>query len=140
MKIGTVTARGTSPKGKPTIHVDGQLYYAGGTPLAGLTVGDKIEFDCSSFGERGDLWGINKGWKLLEGAHKYPPPQQPSTPAASHERPSAAVEHAKAMSEAELRFISNCVGSAITAKTLTDPELISKWVAAAKNALREQNE
>jgi hypothetical protein len=140
-KVGIVTDRGTSAKGKPTIHIDNQLYYAGRTDLAGLTVGDKISFDSTAFGDRGDLWSINPGWKLLEGASKYPPSIQPVNvvfPPAAPARPNAPPE--RAPNEAELRFISNCVGSAISAGTIKEPEQIEKWTSAARNALREQME
>lgn len=141
-KVGLVTDRGTSQKGKATIHIDSgsgpQLYYAGNTDLGTLRKGDRIEFDSSSFAD-GKLWGINKGWKLVSGEQKYPPSVPQASPTiAAPERPTAAVERSQAMSEAELRFISNCVGSAITAKTITEPEQIEKWCSAARNALREQ--
>jgi hypothetical protein len=135
-KVGIVTDRGTSQKGKATIHIDNQLYYAGNTDLGTLTVGDQVEFDASSFAD-GKLWGINKGWKLVKGVNKYAPSvPQPQGPIAAPARPHAAPE--RAPNEAELRFISNCVGSAISAGTIKEPEQIEKWTSAARNALREQ--
>ena len=41
------------------------------------------------------------------------------------------------LSEPELRFVSNVVGSAITAKTLLDPTEIGVWAKAAAAAVRE---
>ena len=41
------------------------------------------------------------------------------------------------MDEAGLRFVSNCVGQAIAAGTLKEPEDIEKWFAAARNACLE---
>ena len=41
------------------------------------------------------------------------------------------------LSEPELRFVSNVVGSAITAKTLTDPMEVSVWAKAAAAAVKE---
>ena len=41
------------------------------------------------------------------------------------------------LTEPELRFVSNVVGSAITAKTLTDPLEVSVWAKAAAAAVKE---
>lgn len=138
-KVGTVTARGTSQKGKPTIHLDGQLYYAGGTPLEGLSVGDKIEYDCTSFGDQGNLWSINKGWKLLEGATrptaeapKYPPSVPQIIPRTAPEGSAALL----AVTDVERPCISNWGAELIRAGVVTDPASLGIWVQAALHALR----
>ena len=41
------------------------------------------------------------------------------------------------LTEAEIRFISNVVGQAIVAKTITDPLVISQWAKAARQVLKE---
>lgn len=41
------------------------------------------------------------------------------------------------LTEPELRFISNVVGTAIESKTITSPEEISLWAKAARATLRE---
>ena len=132
---GTVTKRGVSKNGKPTLHVDGKLYFAGKCDVSELSVGDKISFEAHAFSDDGQLWTIDKWGKLPQengsmrvsgGAapdtfHPYAPPVGGS------------------LDEPTLRFISNCVGSAISAKTLTEPEDIEKWVSAARNAIRGQS-
>lgn len=41
------------------------------------------------------------------------------------------------LTEAEMRFVSNVVGQAILAKTITDPLVISQWAKAARATLKE---
>lgn len=45
-------------------------------------------------------------------------------------------EHA-GLTEAEMRFISNVVGQALVAKTITEPTEVSVWAKAARATLRE---
>src|ERR1700739_1849385 len=49
MPEGIVLAKGNSRSGKPTITVDGQLYYGGkNTDISSVGVGDKISFESNS--------------------------------------------------------------------------------------------
>lgn len=41
------------------------------------------------------------------------------------------------LTEAEMRFVSNCVGQAILAKTITDPLQIAQWAKGARQVLKE---
>lgn len=41
------------------------------------------------------------------------------------------------LGEPELRFISNVVGQAILAKTISDPDQVSLWAKAARATLKE---
>lgn len=135
IKEGTVQKRGQSKSGKPTITIDGQLYYAGKTDLAGLMAGDRIQYSATEFGERGGLWGLDKGWKVLQTAS--PPSQMPGNSAAP--APSPAATHAKMGSpviDAERPAISNWVANAITAGLIKTPGDIAQWVQSAKEALR----
>jgi hypothetical protein len=121
-KEGTVTAMGVSKNGKPTVTVDGKLYYSGRCTLTDVKVGDRISFEASSFGTRGDLWGLDS-WGKVSGAVGS------TAPPASHPR---------ASDDAEMRFISNCVGQAIAAGTIEKPDEIDAWFQAARDALKNE--
>jgi hypothetical protein len=125
---GLVTNRGVSPKGKPTVHIDGKLYYCGKTDMGSVSIGDRIEFEASAFGERGNLWGINR-WKLLQGASKYPNANQQITridaPAPSN-----------GLSEGERAAVSNWVAHAIAAGLIKDPADLGRWANASRHAIR----
>jgi hypothetical protein len=140
-KVGIVTDRGTSQKGKATIHIDNQLYYAGNTDLGTLTVGDQVEFDASSFAD-GKLWGINKGWKLVKGVNKYAPSSTPvQTPIAAPALPAPATG-LFSVGDAERPCVSNW-GAVLLAEKLADgtprikdPADLGIWVQAILHALR----
>ncbi len=150
---GTVTARGQSKTGKPTITIDGKLYYAGRTDLAGLVSGDRLEFTATAFGDRGNLYGIDKGWKLVQGAQRYPqqPPQSngiasPSAPLRPDQvwpAPSVGVPVNRLgapVQDSERPAISNWIAAAIAAGKIESCVDILPWVRAAKQALREDDE
>ena len=131
---GTVTKRGVSKNGKPTLHVDGKLYFAGKCDVSELSVGDKISFEAHAFSDDGQLWTIDKWGKLpRENGEMRVPGGMAQHPSHPYPMPAGSLD------EPTLRFISNCVGSAISAKTLTEPEDIEKWVSAARNAIRGQS-
>ena len=150
MAEGIVMARGQSKNGKPTITLDqgdgkASLYYAGNTDLAGLAVGDKIQFTCTSFAN-GKLWGIDKGWKLLYGASKYPPlssatpSHTPSaTGVAAPDRSPLAAPQA-GLTEGERLTVSNWVAQAISAGLVKDKVELIAWAVAAKAAIRKAAE
>jgi hypothetical protein len=136
---GIVMNIGKSRSGKPTVTIDTQIYSASSVDLSGLSIGDKVEFDSASSVYNGaTVWFLN-GYKVLQSAYK--------------EGPSASVKPAghppvhdngfgeyKGITDAERPFISNCVAHAIAAGVIEEPEQIEKWVSAAKNALRSQDE
>jgi hypothetical protein len=130
---GTITARGISKNGKPTVHIDGKLYYPGKTNMASVQIGDHIEFDASAFGDRGNMWGIN-GWKLLEGVSKYPPSIPPLVPISA---PMPSQTASEGIRDAERPCISNWGAELIRAGVIKDPADLGIWVNAAKLALRQ---
>ena len=131
---GTVTKFSQTKNGKPTIYIDDKMYFVGRCDVSGLNVGDRIDFDGHAFSDDGKLWGLDKWGKLPKenGEMRVPGGMAPHP---SHPYPMPA----GSLDEPTLRFISNCVGSAISAKTLTEPEDIEKWVSAARNAIRGQS-
>lgn len=131
--VGTVQEFGNSRNGKPFVIVDGQKYYLGKTDMSLVQVGDRISFESKSFGERGDLWGINKFAKLpptSNGVHAVPaqPPVQTQTPPAAR-TPSG-------MSEGERLCVSNWVGQLCSAGTIKSPDELDIWVKASLAAIR----
>jgi hypothetical protein len=148
MPEGTILARGSSKNGKPTITIDqgddkASLYYAGNTDLAGLQAGDRIQFTCTSFAN-GKLWGIDKGWKLLSAASKYPPlstaipsQTQVSTPTVPQGTGMIAAPAASyGIQDAERPCVSNWGAELIKAGLIKDPADLGIWVTAIKNVLR----
>jgi hypothetical protein len=114
---GIVNEVGVTQKGSPKLKVNGEWYYAGKCDVSSVKVGDSISMEVKSFGEAGNLWGIQKWAKL------------PTAPQAFLAKPSAV------SGDAEQRFISNCVGQAITAGLIKTPAQITAWVLGAKRAL-----
>lgn len=129
---GTVTGKGLNKNQKMTVGIDGKIYYPGRLDTSDLKVGDRISFNAVSFGEKGNMWGL-QSWKLLEGANKYPPSTQPQTPIAA---PSPSQAVSGGIMDAERPCISNWGAELIKAGLIKDPADLGIWVTAAKNALR----
>lgn len=122
MTIGTVNEFGRSQKGSAKVKIDGAWYFVGKCNTDGMEVGDRIEFESNVFGDRGNLHGLQT-WKLVGPA------------------PAKANGNAGAVSDdAEMRFCSNVVGSAIEAGLIKVPADIAKWFWGAKNAMSATDE
>lgn len=133
-KEGTVNELGVSKNGKAKIKIDGKWYFAGRCKIDGVSPGERLQFEASAFGEKGDLWGLDNWAKL-------PPPVgiqiDPGTPVPKITGNTISPVYT-GFDEAQMRFISNCVGQAIAAGTIKQPEDIEKWFAAARSALKSQ--
>lgn len=116
MAVGTVNEFCQSRNGKPQVKIDGKYYFVGKCNIEALSVGDKIEFEFNKFGNQGTLYGLQT-WKPVRAANGSP----------------AHTDNAVS-DDATMRFISNVVGSAIVAKTITEPGQIRAWYRAAKAA------
>lgn len=137
MPQGTVQAIGTSRSNKPIVTIDGQVYSASKVNLAGMMVGDVIEFDSNSSVYNGaTVWFLNS-WKAT-GVHNSPPTHTHRVQANAAPTPSPSPQGG--LSEAERIFSYGVVTEAIKAGLVKEPEGIEKWVCAAKNALRNQNQ
>lgn len=121
MAIGTVNEFCQSRSGKPQVKIDGAYYFVGKCNIDGMSVGDKIEFESNLFGDRMTLKGLQT-WKRAQGA----------APAAANGNGARVINAVS--DDATMRFISNVVGSAITAGTIKDPKDIAPWYRAAKAA------
>jgi hypothetical protein len=121
---GVVNERGASKKGTPKLKIDGTWYVASRMNLDGIEAGSRVDFEPSSFpGQDGNpVKCINSIKPLGAPANGYGPSPNKVNPAVSD--------------DAEMRFISNCVGQAIAAGTIKEPSQISRWFAAAKAALK----
>lgn len=102
------------------VKIGGQFYGANFDSNLDSAVGKVIDFTY----EDGEFGKWVKSWGYVGSGSSSPPPVP--TPEAT-----------STLNEAELRFISNVVGSAIDAKTLTDPLAISVWAKAARQTLKE---
>jgi len=125
---GKVQELGTTQKGSPKVKIDGEWLYPGRCPIQGMSVGMMVEYFTSPF-QAGNktLLGLESWAPAKEGVTHTP---SPSGAAAVQER--AAPEY----TEAEMRFISNCVGSAITAGACKAPADIAQWFRSARAAVK----
>ena len=117
MTIGIVNELGRSQNGKPKAKIDGKWYFVGRCN-PDLPVGQRIEYEGAPFTTPNgkQLLGLNS-WKAAPASNGHAPPSGVSD-------------------DAEMRFVSNCVGSAITAGTLKEPKDIKAWALAAQKALK----
>lgn len=123
--IGTVQELGTTKNGKAKLKIDGTWFFAGRCNVSSVQVGHKLDFTWSPFGDKGqfkgmDAWGFANETNAKGGQTRDVPIPKPDP---------------NYLDEPSLRFISNVVGSAITAQTLKDPTEVTKWALAAKSAL-----
>jgi hypothetical protein len=116
---GVVNERGASQRGTPKLKIDGTWYVASKLNLDGIESGSRVEFEPSTFpGQNGPVKCINS-----------------IRPVQASGGGGAPAKVANAVSDdATMRFISNIVGSAVTAKTITEPAQIAAWYQAAKMA------
>lgn len=124
MSTGTVNETGRSQKGAPKLKIDGRWYFAGRCNVDGISAGDSVEFEGAAFGkdQRGnDLWGLNK--------------IRPLPKAAANGTNKGAVSD-----DAEMRFISNVVGSALTGGKCESPDDVAAWALGAQRALKALKE
>lgn len=128
--IGVVQELGASQNGKPKVKISGQWYFLGRTVAPQL--GQQIDFTSSTFGDKNQLKGLQE-WKPAVTAQNSARPQTQS------QAPLPVVQ-ALGIDSDELRYVSNCVGQAIAAKTIIAPSQIAAWVYAARNALKMDSE
>lgn len=135
-RIYTVTKVGKTRNQKGYVCFDGSADYIflGKTDPPPLNA--MIEVEMTSLPARsgdGVTWFLND-WRLSRVQPSVsalrPPMEAPAAPAPYVPSPPPAID------EAALRFISNCVGSAIGAGQLTKPDEITAWAKAAQNALQ----
>lgn len=120
--IGTVDRVEKSKSGKSWRVKIGPKYYGAGfdSQISGAS-GKSIDFNF----EDGEFGPWIKSWAYAQDNPVPTSPQAPNSPQKA------------GLEEHELRFVSNVVGSAITAKTLTDPLQISVWAKAAAATVKE---
>ena len=125
--IGTVESLTKSKSGKSwRVKISGKYYGASFDSHLDKEVGKAIDFIYSTgdFGDWIDSWAYAKG-----------------APQAAQEVANRVLERnaerTERLAEPELRFVSNVVGSAIMAKSLTDPQDIGVWAKAAAAAVKE---
>ena len=122
MTIVTVQEHGASKGGKPKCKASGTWYFLG-SDISQPALGLSIEIREGSFSMGDTTFKTIEAWRPVQASN--PPAQQ----AAAGRPPAGYVD------EATLRFISNCVGSAITAQTIKEPSQIDAWVRGARAAI-----
>ena len=117
---------GKTPKGRPTVKGAGERdgYLVGDEVHTVPAVGQTIEarITSSTRGDKTYLW-LNE-WRLV--AQTASAPVHINSPSVAAATP-----------DASLRFISNVVGQAIQAKTISKPEEIKAWAVAAHQVMSE---
>ncbi len=132
MTIVTVQELGQSQKGKPKVKAGGQWYFLAsdkdtGAAISSPTVGQSIEIRAGEFYMGETKFLTIEAWR--------PAGQAAPAKQADVRQPPPKTDAAHYIEEASLRFISNVVGQAIAAKTITTPGQILGWFTAAKLAL-----
>jgi hypothetical protein len=125
MTIVTVQEHGASKGGKPKVKASGNWYFLG-SDISQPALGITIEIREGSFTMGDTTFKTIEAWRPA-----------PSNNAAPAQAAVAGKPPAGYVDEATLRFISNCVGSAITAQTIKEPSQISAWVRGARAAITE---
>lgn len=121
-----VQEHGQSQSGSPKVKADGKWYFLNKS-LDYPPVNSNIEIKEGSFTMGNKTFPTIEAWRPAGGNGAQAPQHHAQAPAA----PPAG----DYIDEASMRFISNCVGQAIAAKTITEPGQIRQWFQAAKAAL-----
>ncbi len=128
--IGTVQELGARKNGKPKVKIDGIWYFAGRCDISTVKPGNVLDFTFSEFGEP-------RNGKRMRGLDNWAFTSQASIPhAAEVQDKRGEPASSNYIDEAELRFISNVVGSDISAKTILVGPEVTGWALAAQEALR----
>lgn len=125
MSIVTVQEYGQSQGGSPKVKASGQWYFLA-RDVSNPPMGGTVEIREGSFQAGDRTFKTIEAWRPAGGNGSAPQPQNASAPAAP---PAGYID------EATMRFISNCVGSAISAGTIKEPGQIHAWFMAAKFAV-----
>jgi hypothetical protein len=116
---------GKSKNGAPKVKASGTWYFLN-KKLDDPPVGSSIEIKEGSFGDNNQFKTI-EAWRSAGGnGSQQHNAQAPAAPPADY------------VDEASMRFISNCVGSAIQCGTIKEPGQILSWFQAAKAAISGQ--
>lgn len=113
---------GQSTNGAPKVKASGVWYFLN-KKLANPPLNTSVEIKEGSFGDRNQFKTI-EDWRPAGG-----------NGSTQHHAQAPAAPPADYVDEASMRFISNCVGSAITSGTIKEPGQILAWFQAAKAAL-----
>lgn len=119
MSAVTVQEYGKSSGGKPKVKASGKWFFLG-KDIEQPPLGASVEIKEGSFRAGDATFATIEAWRPAGGGQAQHPPAAP---------PAGYVD------EASMRFISNCVGSAISAQAIKEPGQIAAWFQAAKAAL-----
>lgn len=130
MAIVNVQEFGQSQSGAPKVKASGKWYFLNKSldrpPLGQI----EIKEGAFQMGNPPKTFETIEAWRPVGGNGATAPQHNAQAPAA----PPAG----DYVDEASMRFISNCVGSAIQSGTIKEPGQILAWFLAAKNALSEK--
>jgi hypothetical protein len=126
MQSGMVQELGKTANNNPKIKLNGKWYFLDREITTTPTAGQIIEIKEAQFEMGGKTFDKITAWRPLV---------QPATSAPSARPAIMASPQLDYLDEASLRFISNAVGSSITAGTIDKPEQIHAWFEAARMAL-----
>lgn len=135
--IGKVESISKSKSGKAwRVLIEGKFYGANFDSKLDTMLGKVIDFqwDDGKFGPWIGNWGPAQNPSL---AAAMGPGQAPTIASMGGTQPRPANTSTGALTEPELRFVSNVIGSAIAAKTIVSPLEISVWAKAAAATVKE---
>jgi hypothetical protein len=126
MSVVTVQELGQSKNGAPKVKASGTWYFLN-KKLDNPPVGSTVDIKEGSFGDNNQFKTI-EAWRPVGGNGQTQ----------HHAQAPAAPPAGEYVDEASMRFISNCVGSAISSGTIKEPGQILAWFQAAKAAISGQ--
>lgn len=119
MSVVQIQEYGKSAGGKPKVKASNRWFFLG-RDIESPPLGASVEIKEGSFKAGDATFATIEAWRPAGGGNAQ---QSPAAPPAGY------------VDEASMRFISNCVGSAISAGAIKEPGQISAWFQAGKAAL-----
>ncbi len=133
MSIGVVQEKGHSQKGARKLKINGQWHFVGRTNCDGIERGMTVEYTAAPFGDGNKLSGLNNirpvSQQVIDSAKLEYNYKQ-----AALGRP----QIGSTITDGDvLRSVSNVVGSACAAGTITSHEEVHVWIVAAYTAFTQ---
>lgn len=138
--IGIVGAKEVNNNGKQKICIDGQWYYAGGTDVSNLNVGQRIDFEWNTFGAQNNLRGL-QSWGLTP---NQPTPEEIAAAKPQERKPWAGKggggkpppDRGLEIDLQCMRFMGQTVAGALEKDLIRNQADLQAWVKGAYEAIK----
>ena len=130
---GAIQEIGWSQGGKLKLKIEGKWYFSPNNDDPNLKPGVTLGFDAGQFEFKNKYYDRIDKYEVIRAEPGNNAHHQPEDAKAPAQAVSATPE--TYIPEPELRFISNCVGSAIASGAIKDPVDLISWTKGAQGAL-----